>query len=155
MRRRWSRLPGWAQTVIAVFGVLLLCAIVLSFFRAGDTEDEDVPFSTVVKMARDGEIERIEVRGRRLEIDTTASEDVVFSRVDHNVDVVAVLAAAGVTIGGDDGVELEYERLSQWGGFFPLFINFVPPLVVILIFYFTVRNAVREGFRRAREDDRQ
>jgi hypothetical protein len=106
--------------------------------------------SAMLAATREGGVRRIEVHGRELEV-TMASGDEVTSHIGRNTDLTAVLAAEGVAIGGATGLELEFDRPSEWGGFLPLIINFLPLLVFVAVFYYTIRNAVREGMRRGRD----
>jgi hypothetical protein len=146
-------MPGWLKWTLIGLGAVAVLAIFVSFFRA-DTEHRDVSFAEILNAGRSGTLERIEVRGRQLDVTFTNESDEFESRIGANVDLVAALQAEGIAIGGADGVEIEFESSANWGGFLPLFLNFLPLVAFLFVMYFVLRNAVREGMRRAREDER-
>jgi hypothetical protein len=137
--------------------VLLLLAIVVSFFRAPSDEDDEMSFSDVLAAGRAGEIRRIEMHGNDLEI-TTRDGDERVSRVGGDVDVRAALSDEGIALGGTNGIEFEFAHAASDEWLFWIF-NLGIPAIFLAVTYYAVRNAVREGIRRgsgeiaARESD--
>jgi hypothetical protein len=149
-RRWWARRPTREKWAIALLGGISLLAIVVSFFRTGD-DPETIPFSEVLSEARDGRIERIEVRGASLEV-TIAGRPEVGSRIDRDTDLIGVLSDHDIPVGGD-GVEVQFKNPSPFGNWFALLFNLGVPAVFLIVVYYIVRNAVREGMRQGRRED--
>jgi ATP-dependent Zn protease len=108
MRRFFKRKIVWIPIV-----VLLVVALVFSFFRGGETH-EDISFAEVVADAQSGKIQSIEITGPsltvRLRDNTTYS-----SRAGKDTDVTQVLQNAGVTVGGatPGAVDVSYQDESH------------------------------------------
>lgn len=143
------------QVWIPVVAILVL-AILVSLFRADD-DRERIDFSEVIAAARDGKVERIEVHGATLRVTLTGEGEIAYSRMDRDTAILDLLQNEGVTVGGPDGVELDFRDPPAVGTWVGVLINFLPLALYLpltyLILYHIVRNGVAEGIRRSRRDE--
>lgn len=146
-------MPRWLKWVLIVMGGIAVLAVVLSFFRSADESDQEIKFSEVLAAGRNGDIERIEVYGTSLDITFVGERDEWQSRMGLDTDLVAALEAEGITVGGTDGIEVDFGSTSVGLDGLSPFINFVPLILFVVIFYYSIRNAVREGFRQGVKRD--
>ena len=122
--------------------VVLLLAVVLSFFRADG--GESTPFSSMLADAQDGQVELLEVSGNDIDV-RLADESDEFSyetRMDGSTDLVAALQNQGVD---PTSIEIRFTRGSSAGNWFALLINLVIPAVFLVVAYFAVRAGARQG----------
>lgn len=145
-------MPKWFKWVLIVLGVIAIIAVVLSFVRSPDESEREITFSEMIAAGREGDIERIEVNGTRLDITLAGERDEWQSRMGRETDLVAALESEAIAVGGTNGVEVGFGRDSFGSSWWSLTINFVPLIMFVTILYFVLRNAVREGIRRADRD---
>ncbi len=136
MSSRWLR-----NSFIYLLILVAVIAIVVSFFKQGG-DSKDLTFSEIVAEARDGNLQKLEINNQSLKVTLKDQPDETFkSRIGKNVDVEKNLRDEGVEIGGPNGVEVKYKSPSQFGGFLPLLINFLPLIVFGAILIFMMRQA--------------
>ncbi len=144
-------MPRWLKVVLVVLGAIALFAFVLSFFGSTDDSDREITFSEMIAAGREGDIERIEIYGARLEIKIVGDPDEWQSHMGFDTDLSAALAAEDIEVGGDSGIELDFSGDSSGAAWVLKVLDFLP-LVILVAFYYAIRNAVREGIRRADRD---
>jgi hypothetical protein len=145
-------MPTWLKWTLIAVGAICVLAVVVSFFH--DAEDKrDLAFSEVMAAGRAGDLERIEVHGRGMDVRLHDEPDEFMSRLGSSTDLIAALEAEGIIVGGTDGVEVEFERGSSGGEWIIWIINIIIPVAFLVVTYVAVRNAVREGFRRGSGDE--
>ena len=135
MSSRWLR-----NSFIYLLILIAVIAIVVSFFRSGD-DSKDLTWSQVIENGRDGKLESLDVNGQSVTAKLDNDEVKYKSRIGKNVDIEQNLRDEGVQIGGSDGVQIKYKSPSQFGGFLPLLINFLPLIVFGAILIFMMRQA--------------
>jgi hypothetical protein len=144
----WLRNSFFRWTAAIVVGVMIL-AIIVSFFRDAEPEDGTIPLSTMLDMARVGEVERLEVSGDRIEVFTI--DDGEFVAYAGMVDVAELLERNDVEIGGPgQGVILEftgYDPAFEW--MWALVAWLIGAVIIAFFIYHAVKRAVRAGMRDA------
>jgi len=130
------------KAVIWVLVLLAVIAIILSFFSPASDADRS-PISRVIEEARDGQVDKIVVRGDSLTI-TLESGLNYKSRKEQDSDLVTILQNEDVQIGGAEGVIVEVKRTGfggSVGGVIGLIINFLPLILFAAILVFFMRRA--------------
>jgi cell division protease FtsH len=137
MSSRWLR-----NSFIYLLILVAVVAIVFSFFRKGDSSTS-IPFSEVVSRAAKGEVESIEVSGKKLNVDLRSDDKKYTSRIGEGTDLERNLKDAGATIGGEsaDSVTVKYKEPSSYGNIIGILISFAPILVFGAILIFMMRQA--------------
>ena len=110
--RRWALIGG----------VLLFLAVIL-FPRPSVRMDLEI--SEVVRMAEDGQIAEIEVRGDKLNVITTDGQT-FSSRKESSVSLLELLAARGIATGGD-GIKIDVMEESR--SLFSIFLSLLPLII--------------------------
>ena len=110
--RRWALIGG----------VLLFLAVIL-FPRPSVRMDLEI--SEVVRMAEDGQVAEIEVRGDKLTVITTDGQT-FSSRKESSVSLLELLAARGIATGGD-GIKIDVMEESR--SLFSLFLSLLPLII--------------------------
>jgi cell division protease FtsH len=137
MSSRWLR-----NSFIYLLILVAVIAIVVSFFRGGDST-EDLTFSEVVAAGRDDRLQSIEISGETLTVKLIGDETTYKSRVGRNTDVEQTLREENVEIGGsgENAVEIKYKQPSAFGDWIGLLINFLPLIIFGAILIFMMRQA--------------
>jgi cell division protease FtsH len=136
MSSRWLR-----NSFIYLLVLVAVVAILVSFLRSGD-DARDMILSDVVAEGRADNLKSIEVSGNSLDVVLRSEPDVTYnSRIGDGVDLEALLRAEDVTIGGEQGVEIQYRESSGFGNYLGLFFNFLPLLIIGAILIFFLRQA--------------
>ncbi len=89
-----------------LIGAVLLFLAVILFPRPSAALDLEI--SEVFRMAEDGEISEIEVRGDELTVLTTGGET-FSSRKETSVSLLELLAERGIPTGGENGIKIVVE----------------------------------------------
>jgi cell division protease FtsH len=136
MSSRWLR-----NSFIYLLVLVAVVAILVSFLRSGD-DARDMILSDVVAEGRADNLKSIEVSNNSLDVVLRSEPDVTYnSRIGDGVDLEALLRAEDVTIGGEQGVEIQYRESSGFGNYLGLFFNFLPLLIIGAILIFFLRQA--------------
>ena len=117
-QQRGSNKMRW----ILIGGVLLFLAVILF---PGPSSALDLEISQVFKMAEDGKIAEIEVRGDKLKVITTDG-DSFSSRKESSVSLLELLAQRGIATGGA-GIKIVVEKESR--SLFGIFLSLLPLIV--------------------------
>lgn len=125
----------------------VVIAIVFSFFRSGDPK-KDLVFSEVIGMARAGKVEKIVVRGTKLDVRLHNDATPYASEVGTETDVTQTLQQSGVVVGGDSpgAVAIEYRNPP------PQYFDLLAWIVILAVLGAMVYFAARFAIRRVRRD---
>ena len=136
---RWLR--NGVVYLLVIVGVIVIFYTLLPSFGASN----DVPLTTVVAMAKNGEIREIAVDGRKLTITPNVSSrvgsDRLYSRIGTDTDVIGLLVESGVEIGPPSGVSVTFEGSSGLSSLFGLLLNFLPLIIFGGLILFMMRQA--------------
>ena len=136
---RWLR--NGVVYLLVIVGVIVIFYTLLPSFGASN----DVPLTTVVAMAKNGEIREIAVDGRKLTITPNVSSrvgsDRLYSRIGTDTDVIGLLVESGVEIGPPSGVSVTFEGSSGLNSLFGLLLNFLPLIIFGGLILFMMRQA--------------
>ena len=138
-KNRWLR--NGVVYLLVIVGVIVIFYTLLPSFGASN----DVPLTTVVAMAKNGEIREIAVDGRKLTITPNVSSrvgsDRLYSRIGTDTDVIGLLVESGVEIGPPSGVSVTFEGSSGLSSLFGLLLNFLPLIIFGGLILFMMRQA--------------
>ena len=138
-KNRWLR--NGVVYLLVIVGVIVIFYTLLPSFGASN----DVPLTTVVAMAKNGEIREIAVDGRKLTITPNVSSrvgsDRLYSRIGTDTDVIGLLVESGVEIGPPSGVSVTFEGSSGLNSLFGLLLNFLPLIIFGGLILFMMRQA--------------
>ena len=136
---RWLR--NGVVYLLVIVGVIVIFYTLLPSFGASN----DVPLTTVVAMAKNGEIREIAVDGRKLTITpnvrSRVGSDRLYSRIGTDTDVIGLLVESGVEIGPPSGVSVTFEGSSGLNSLFGLLLNFLPLIIFGGLILFMMRQA--------------
>jgi len=138
-KNRWLR--NGVVYLLVIVGVIVIFYTLLPSFGASN----DVPLTTVVAMAKNGEIREIAVDGRKLTITPNVSSrvgsDRLYSRIGTDTDVIGLLVESGVEIGPPSGVSVTFEGSSGLSSLLGLLLNFLPLIIFGGLILFMMRQA--------------
>ena len=120
--------------------LLIIVAVIAIFFTMmgsiGGTEEMD--FSDVVALAKEGQIQKIEVQSEELTVYTGGEK--FKSRIGKSTDVLEVLRNENIET-GPRGVNLKFKSGGGFGSFFTILINFLPLIFFGALILFMMRQA--------------
>jgi len=133
MNSRWMR-NGFIYLLIVV-------AVIAIFFTlfSDVSSSREIPIDDVVRMAKRGQIETIEVRGDRLTIIDTRGE-VLTSRKEVVSSVVEMLQNSGIDPLASN-LHIEVKGSSGLGSLFGILLNFLPLIFFGAVLLFMMRQA--------------
>ncbi|MFN8535689.1 MAG: ATP-dependent metallopeptidase FtsH/Yme1/Tma family protein, partial [Dehalococcoidia bacterium] len=122
--------------------LLILVAVIAIFFTVFPPTQQSQPIdmSTVLDMARKGQINKIEVQGESLTIYQPNNRDRFTSRKEPNTSLIQLFDRELIPV-GQDGVQIVVKEPSQFGSWFSLLINFLPLLFFGAVLLFMMRQA--------------
>jgi len=112
------------RTRWVLIGAVLLFLAVILFPRPSAALDLEI--SEVFRMAEDGEIAEIEVRGDKLSVLTTTG-DTFSSRKESSVSLLELLAERGIPTGGENGIKIIVEKETR--SLFGIFLSLLPIII--------------------------
>ena len=120
--------------------LLIIIAVIAIFFTMlggfGGTPEMD--FSQVLELAKQEQIQKIEVDGEKLTV--TQGAEKFNSRIGKNTDILEVLRSEGVKT-GPGGVEIKFKSGGGLGNVFGIFLNFLPLIFFGALIIFMMRQA--------------
>ncbi len=131
---RWLR-NGFVYLLV-IIGIIVIFYTLLPSF-GGSSER---PLSTVIAMAKSGEIREIQVDGNKLTVFPNSGEQYT-SRISGQTDVVSLLTENGVEFGAPGGLEVSFKGSSGLRSFFGLLLNFLPLIFFGGLILFMMRQA--------------
>ena len=136
---RWLR-NSFVYLMI-IIGVIVIFYTLLPSFGVRSEE----PLTTVVAMAKNGEIREIIIDGRKLTVfpkgASPSGTDRFISRIGADTDVLGLLVESGVAIGPPTGVEVTFKGSSGLSSLFGLMLNFLPLIFFGGLILFMMRQA--------------
>ena len=127
--------------LLVIIGVIVIFYTLLPSFGGRN----DIPVTTVVAMAENGEIREIIVDGRKLtvipKVSSRTGPDRFTSKIGENGDILALLVEKGVQIGPPSGVEVTFKGSTGLGSFLGLLLNFLPLIFFGGLILFMMRQA--------------
>ena len=129
----------------SIIYVVITIAVIAMFATMFNTSGrpEELPISQVVLMAKNGDIQSIEINGDELFITDTVSRTFT-SRKEADSSLVTTLETAGVDIAGT-GMEINIKGNSGFGSFFGILLNFLPLIFFGGLLLFMMRQAQGSG----------
>ena len=136
---RWLR-NSFVYLMI-IIGVIVIFYTLLPSF-GGPSEE---PLTTVVAMAKNGDIREIVVDGKKLTVvprgGTTSGTGKFTSRIGNDTDVINLLVESGVEVGPPTGVQVSFKGSSGLSSFLGLMLNFLPLIFFGGLILFMMRQA--------------
>ena len=127
--------------LLVIIGVIVIFYTLLPSFSGRNEES----VTTVIAMARSGDIREIQVDGKKLTVyPKTVSRggaESFISRIGDDTDVVSLLVDSGVQVGPPSGVEVSYKGSSGLSSFIGLMLNFLPLIFFGGLILFMMRQA--------------
>ncbi len=134
MSSRWVR-----NGLIYLIIVVIVVALFYNVYSAS-TGPTSVPITTVAKDVREGRVSKILVSGDDLTITRTSGVEVV-SRKEPGADITDLLTNLGVTQEMLNGITIEVQTPSEWGGLLAILASFLPLLLIGGLLLFMMRQA--------------
>ena len=136
---RWMR--NSFVYLLVIIGVIVIFYTMLPGFSSRSEES----LTTVIAMAKSGELREIDVDGNKLtvfpkSVSRGATESFV-SRIGDDTEIVSLLIDSGVQVGPPSGVEVSFKGSSGLSSFFGLMINFLPLIFFGGLILFMMRQA--------------
>jgi cell division protease FtsH len=127
--------------LLVIIGIIVIFYTLLPSF-AGRSEE---PLTTVIAMAKNGEVREIVVDGRKVVVYPRATgragADRFTSRIGNDTDVIGLMLESGVEVGPPGGVEVTFKGSSGLSSFFGLLLNFLPLIFFGGLILFMMRQA--------------
>ena len=130
---RWLR-NSFVYLMI-IIGVVVIFYTLMPF---GDSSEE--PVSRVISMAKNNQLERIEVNGDKLTVYPNGGEP-FSSKLERGDSITSLLLESGVEIGEPGNVEIISKGSSGLSSFFGLLLNFLPLIFFGGLILFMMRQA--------------
>lgn len=115
MGARWMR-----NTFIYLLIVVAVVAIVWSLLAPRSSSPEPKSLGEVIALARDGKVDSIEVSGDSLTVRLKGDSQEYKSRKESGYSIDETLKNAGITVGGENGVDVKVKEPSKWGNWVPI-----------------------------------
>ena len=121
--------------------LLIIVAVLAIFFTmvSGWSGTEERSFTEVLSLAKQDDIQRIEVQGERLTVITVGGEKFK-SRIGKETDLLNLLSREGVET-GPGGVNVKFKGNGGLGSVFGILINFLPLIFFGGLILFMMRQA--------------
>ena len=137
MNSKWLR-----SSFLYLLIIVAVIAIFFTFFPR--SVGRDVPISTVIDMARNGQILQVQVDGDNLKV-ITRSGEALRSRKEPDSSILGLLEGAGVNTGTGSNVEVVVKSSGGLGNILGVLINFLPLIFFGAILLFMMRQAQGGG----------
>ncbi len=122
-----------------VYLMIIIGVIVILYTLMPFGSSNDKPVSSVISMAKHGQLERIEVNGDNLTVIPKEGES-FDSKLEKGDSITSLLLESGVEI-GDPGVEIISKGSSGLSSIFGLLLNFLPLIFFGGLILFMMRQA--------------
>src|SRR4030042_6853371 len=135
MGARWMR-----NTFIYLLIVVAVVAIVWSLLAPRSSSPENKTLGEVIALARDGKVDSIEVNGDSLKVSLKGDSQEYKSRKESDYSIDETLKNAGITVGGENGVDIKVKEPSKWGNWAPILFNILPIVIIGAVLIFMLRQ---------------
>ncbi len=132
MGSRWMR-----NSFVYLLILVAVIAIVVAFFRPSGGSNSKEDLSSVIRDAKGGAIEKIEVSGDNLKVKLKDSRT-YSSRKEGGSSIFTILKDNGIDVAS---IPIEVKQPSQFGDWVGLLIQFLPILIFIGLILFMMRQA--------------
>ena len=122
-----------------VYLMIIIGVIVIFYTLMPFNGSEEEPVSKVITMAKNNQLDRIEVNGDKLTVHPNSGEPFK-SKLEKGDSITSLLLESGVEI-GDPGVEIFSKGSSGLSSFFGLLLNFLPLIFFGGLILFMMRQA--------------
>ena len=130
---RWLR-NSFVYLMI-IIGVIVIFYTLMPF--GGDDEE---PVSRVISLAKNNQLEKIEVNGDNLTV-TRVDQSTFKSKLEKGDSITSLLLESGVPVGEPGVVEIQSKGSSGLSSFFGLLLNFLPLIFFGGLILFMMRQA--------------
>ncbi len=132
---------NWTRNAF-VYLLILVAAAALFLNVYGPSErPQNISLSDVSRQIERGEVSRIDVRGERLQIYASGSEQPLASRKEEGVALTRTLQGMGVSEERLAQVKINVQPPSNSGNWFALVINLLPLILIAGLFLFLFRQS--------------
>ncbi|MBI4300803.1 MAG: ATP-dependent metallopeptidase FtsH/Yme1/Tma family protein, partial [Chloroflexi bacterium] len=119
--------------------LVAVVAIIFTFFKTpGGSRNVDI--SEVINLAKDGKVQKIEVQGDSLTVQTRDGQK-LHSRKESSASMLEIMDRYGISTSGANGVAVYVREPSSFGNIFSVLINFLPLIFFGAILLFMMRQA--------------
>ena len=132
---RWLR-NSFVYLMI-IIGVIVIFYTLLPSFGSSSEE----PVSTVIDMAKNNQLSKIEVNGDKLTVYPAGNGEPFKSKLERGDSITSLLLESGVQIGGPMGVEIYPKGSGGLSSVFGLLLNFLPLIFFGGLILFMMRQA--------------
>jgi cell division protease FtsH len=129
------------NTFIYLLIVVAVVAIVWSLLAPRSSSPEPKSLGEVIALARDGKVDSIEVSGDSLTVRLKGDSQEYKSRKESGYSIDETLKNAGITVGGENGVDVKVKEPSKWGNWVPILFNILPIVIIGAVLIFMLRQA--------------
>lgn len=127
---------------ILLIAIVALVAVLFTMFSSNEEGPKSISISELLDKAKNGEIQKIEVKGDSLTILTVSGEKLK-SRKGNDTDLYALLRGEGIALTGENkAFDIEEKKEDGFGtGWTLVLINFLPLILFAGLLIFLMRRA--------------
>ena len=131
----------WLRNSFVYLMIIIGVIVIFYTLLPGLGGNNDVPITTVIGMAKNGEIQEIVADGKKLTVYPKGEGERFTSRTGNNTDIETLLKENGVELGTPIGVQITNKGSSGLSSFFGLLLNFLPLIFFGGLILFMMRQA--------------
>ncbi len=131
----------WLRNSFVYLMIIIGVIVIFYTLLPGLGDDQEVPITQVIGMAKSGEIREIVADGKKLTIYPKSDSDRFTSRTGDRTDIETILSDNGVELGTATGVQITHKGSSGLASFFGLLLNFLPLIFFGGLILFMMRQA--------------
>jgi len=135
MGSRWMR-----NSLVYLLILVAVIAIVVMFFRPGDSESEKKDISAFLTDARNGVVQSVEVNGNSLKV-TPENGETYTTRKEDGANIYELLNDNGVPQENIEAIDVKISEPSAFGDWIGLLLQSLPILIFIGLIIFMMRQA--------------
>ena len=131
----------WLRNSFVYLMIIIGVIVIFYTLLPGLGGNNDVPITTVIGMAKNGEIQEIVADDKKLTVYPKGEGEQFTSRTGNNTDIETLLKENGVELGTPIGVQITNKGSSGLSSFFGLLLNFLPLIFFGGLILFMMRQA--------------
>lgn len=132
---------NWTRNAFVYLLILVAAAALFLNVYGPNERPQNISLSDVARQIERGEVSRIDVRGERLQIYSSGSEQPLASRKEESVALTRTLQGMGVSEERLAQVKINVQPPSNSGNWFALVINLLPLILIAGLFLFLFRQS--------------
>ena len=132
---------NWTRNAFVYLLILVAAAALFLNVYGPNERPQNISLSDVARQIERGEVSRIDVRGERLQIYSSGSEQPLASRKEEGVALTRTLQGMGVSEERLTQVKVNVQPPSNSGNWFALIINLLPLILIAGLFLFLFRQS--------------